>query len=149
MDNSSFELLSFLKEDEKKSMYFDRRYTGTENDYYRDILTSGTAYVGDITPEIKESQLYMLFSQCGDVQRIIMGLDAKRNIPCGFGFVHYKDSASPIEARKQLIKYIIKHTSITIDLDTGFAENRQFGRGSKGGQARDDYFDNPRKRRHV
>lgn len=149
MDKSSFELLSFLQEDEKKTMYFDRKYTGTEDDYYRDILISGTIYIGNISKSIKESQLYMLFSQCGTIQRVIMGLDSKKNTPCGFGFIQYKDNHSPMVARKHFSRYTIANSSITIDLDTGFAENRQFGRGSKGGQAKDDYFDHSRKRRHV
>lgn len=149
MDASSFELLCFLQEDEKKTMYFDRAYTGTEDDYYRDILTSGTAYIGSIPLSIKETQLYILFSQCGIVERVIMGLDAKNNKPCGFAFVQYRDSTSPIKARKQLCRYGIANSYLTIDLDTGFAENRQFGRGVKGGQAKDDYLDSTRKRRHV
>lgn len=30
-----------------------------------------------------------LFSKCGDVKRIIMGLDKFKRTPCGFCFVEY------------------------------------------------------------
>ncbi|KAI5188795.1 nuclear cap-binding protein subunit 2 [Nematocida minor] len=149
MDKSAFELLNYLKEDEIKTMYFDRRYTGTEDDYFDELLTSGTIYVGNLAKNIEESQLYALFSQCGRVKRVIMGLDSKKYTPCGFAFVQYESNESPMQARKYFSKYAIGRAPIYIDLDSGFAENRQFGRGSKGGQAKEDYGGYERKRRHV
>lgn len=36
-----------------------------------------------------EEQAYELFSMCGEVKRIIMGLDRLKKTPCGFCFVEY------------------------------------------------------------
>ena len=36
-----------------------------------------------------EEQLHELFSKCGDIKRIIMGLDKFKRTPCGFCFVEY------------------------------------------------------------
>ncbi|KFG27014.1 uncharacterized protein NESG_00085 [Nematocida ausubeli] len=149
MDKSAFEVYNYLKEDELKTMYFDRRYTGTEDDYFKELLTSGTIYVGNLSKKTTEAQLYTLFSQCGRIKRVIMGLDAKKYTPCGFAFVHFENPEMSSLARKFFSKYMLGHLPLYIDLDSGFAENRQFGRGVKGGQARDDFSDISKKRRHV
>ena len=36
-----------------------------------------------------EEQLYELFGKCGDVKKIVMGLDKFKRTPCGFCFVEY------------------------------------------------------------
>lgn len=36
-----------------------------------------------------EEQIYELFSRCGDIRRIVMGLDKFKKTPCGFCFVEY------------------------------------------------------------
>ncbi|KAH9386354.1 nuclear cap-binding protein subunit 2 [Nematocida major] len=149
MDKSSFELLNFLKEDERKTMYIDRKYTGTEDDYFKELLTSGTIYVGNLSRNTTEAQLHMLFSQCGKIRRISMGLDAKRFVPCGFAFVQYYDVNAPMLARKFFSKYVLDQSTIYIDLDSGFSENRQFGRGANGGQIRSELPGGDRKRRYV
>lgn len=35
------------------------------------------------------TQIYEVFSKCGHVERIIMGLDKNTKTPCGFCFVLY------------------------------------------------------------
>lgn len=149
MDKSSFELLDYLRKDELKTVYVDRRYTGTEDDYFKELHTSGTVYIGKLAKKTTESQLYMLFSQCEKVKRVIMGLDAKKYTPCGFAFVHYVKNDGPVSARKFFYNYAIENACMHIDLDSGFAENRQFGRGIKGGQAREDFSEIAKRRRYV
>jgi len=36
-----------------------------------------------------EEQVYTLFSFCGEIKRIIMGLNKQEKTPCGFCFVEY------------------------------------------------------------
>ncbi|EIJ87273.1 nuclear cap-binding protein subunit 2 [Nematocida parisii] len=149
MDKSAFEIYNYLKDDELKTMYFDKRYTGTEDDYFKELLTSGTIYVGNLSKKITEDQLYTLFSQCGKIKRVIIGLDAKKFTPCGFAFVQFENVETPSIARKFFAKYMLGNHPIYIDIDSGFAENRQFGRGMQGGQAKDDIAAGDRKRRYV
>lgn len=51
--------------------------------------TSCTLYVGNLSFYTTEEQIFELFSKCGDVKRIIMGLDKFKKTPCGFCFVEY------------------------------------------------------------
>ncbi|KAI5180996.1 nuclear cap-binding protein subunit 2 [Nematocida sp. AWRm80] len=138
MNSSNLEVLEYLKKDELKSTYIDRTYTGTEEDYRKDLLNSGTIYIGNLSNTTREEQLVLLFSQCSIVKRVIMGLDAKRYTPCGFAFVEYISVNAPITARRLFSRYVIDKHNIYIDLNTGFAENRQFGRGAYGRQVRED-----------
>ena len=48
---------------------------------------SATLYVGNLSFYTKEEQIYELFMMCGDVKRVIMGLDRNNHTPCGFCFV--------------------------------------------------------------
>jgi hypothetical protein len=46
-------------------------------------------YIGNLSFYTTEEQIYELFSKCGDVKRIVMGLDKFKKTPCGFCFVEY------------------------------------------------------------
>ena len=63
--------------------------TGSRNDQERLLRVSTTMYVGNLSFFTTEEQLYELFGKCGDVKRIIMGLDKFKRTPCGFCFVEY------------------------------------------------------------
>ncbi|KAI5189813.1 nuclear cap-binding protein subunit 2 [Nematocida sp. AWRm77] len=139
MKLSGIDVLEYLKADEAKSRYIDKTYAGTEEDYKKELLSSSTVYVGNLSRRTKEEQLYLLFSQSGKLRRVIMGLDAKTTSPCGFCFVEFTDGSTPIHARQMLARYMLDGKHIYIDLDSGFAENRQYGRGVGGGQAREDF----------
>jgi nuclear cap-binding protein subunit 2 len=45
--------------------------------------------VGNLSFYTSEDQIYELFSMCGEVKRVIMGLDRVKKTPCGFCFVEY------------------------------------------------------------
>ena len=62
-------------------------WQGTDEEYWRAVGDSTTLYVGNLSFFTTEEQLYELFSKCGDIKRIIMGLDAVQKTPCGFCFV--------------------------------------------------------------
>lgn len=75
-----------------------------------------------------------MFSRCGDVLRIIMGLDKHRKTPCGFCFVVYYTRKDAEDAVKYLSGTKVDERPIRVDFDWGFMEGRQFGRGRAGGQ---------------
>lgn len=50
---------------------------------------STTLYVGNLSFYTTEEQIHELFSRCGDVRLIVMGLDKYKKTPCGFCFVEY------------------------------------------------------------
>ena len=61
----------------------------SHEEYSEKLKTSQTLYVGNLSFYTAEEQIYELFSMCGEVKRVIMGLDRERRTPCGFCFVEY------------------------------------------------------------
>ena len=53
------------------------------------LLNSNTLYIGNLSYFTTEVQIYELFSRCGEINRIIMGLNKQTKTPCGFCFVEY------------------------------------------------------------
>jgi len=147
MDIAELEVAKYLGETDILSRYIDKTYTGTEEDYQTELLKATTVYVGNLLRSTTEEQLHMAFSQCGKVKRVIMGLDAKRFVPCGFAFVEFSHSSAALLSRRLLSRYSLNGRNIYVDIDSGFSENRQFGRGAGGGQIRDEFRDDPRARK--
>ena len=67
-----------------------------------------------------------------------MGLDRFKFTPCGFCFVIYNTPQEALNALKYLSDTKLDDKTITIDLDPGFEDGRQFGRGKSGGQVSDE-----------
>jgi nuclear cap-binding protein subunit 2 len=86
-----------------------------------------------------EEQVYELFSKCGEIKRLIMGLDRFHKTPCGFCFVEYYTHQDAVDSLKYLGGTKLDERVIRTDLDPGFEEGRQYGRGKSGGQVRDEY----------
>ena len=86
-----------------------------------------------------EEQVYELFSKCGEIKRLIMGLDRLRKTPCGFCFVEYYTHQDALDCMKYIGGTKLDERIIRTDLDPGFTEGRQYGRGKSGGQVRDEY----------
>ena len=110
-----------------------------------------------------EEQIYELFSKCasledgGGIKRIIMGLDRNtRHVqrlpflsanhliphtrtPCGFCFVEYYTHAEALACMRYVSGTKLDERIIRCDLDLGYKEGRQFGRGKSGGQVRDEH----------
>ncbi|KAI5186315.1 nuclear cap-binding protein subunit 2 [Nematocida homosporus] len=147
METASFALWHHLAAADQQSTYIDKTYGGTEEDYRKEVLSSGTLYVGNLQHQTREEQMHVMFSQIGRVKRAIMGLDANRHVPCGFGFIEFWTPGDAVIARRDLSKNVLNDRHVYLDLDGGFAENRQFGRGEKGGQIREEEGQNRRKRR--
>ncbi|KAK6198823.1 uncharacterized protein RJT21DRAFT_676 [Scheffersomyces amazonensis] len=121
---------------DKPSEYLIKKAVRRQN--FNDLqksLGSQTIYVGNLSHFTTEEQIHELFSKCGSIDRIIMGLDRNKLTPCGFCFVIYKTKDGSLNAMKFLSKTVLDGQSLAIDLDPGFIEGRQFGRGIFGGQA--------------
>lgn len=122
-------------------------------------MRSTTLYVGNLSFYTTEEQIYELFSKCGDVSRVIVGLgninynlqisfekkdfysylfsnvlDRIRKTPCGFCFVEYANRESARNAMRYINGTKLDDRQIRTDWDTGFEESRQYGRGRSGGQ---------------
>jgi nuclear cap-binding protein subunit 2 len=70
-----------------------------------------------------------------------MGLDRFQKTPCGFCFVEYYTHQEALDCMKYIGGTKLDERVIRTDLDAGFQEGRQYGRGKSGGQVRDEYRD--------
>lgn len=132
-------MLRFVPSLANPSPYKDRFYPGSQADYEREMSSSSTVYVGNLSFYTTEEQLYELFSMAGPVRRIIMGLDRNNRTPCGFCFVEYETHQYALNSLLYIGGTRIDERIIRVDLDPGFRDGRQFGRGRSGGQVRDEY----------
>ncbi|KAK8049991.1 hypothetical protein PG994_011721 [Apiospora phragmitis] len=105
------------------------------------LRNATTLYVGNLSFYTTEEQVYDLFSKCGEIKRLIMGLDRFNKTPCGFCFVEYYTHQDALDCLKYLGGTKLDERIIRTDLDPGFEEGRQYGRGKSGGQVRDEYRD--------
>ncbi|KAH6573095.1 hypothetical protein BASA62_003129 [Batrachochytrium salamandrivorans] len=104
-----------------------------------DLRVSTTLYVGNLSFFTTEEQIYELFSKCGEVKRIIMGLDRIKKTPCGFCFVEYHHRQDALDCMSFINSTKLDERLIRIDVDPGFVNERQYGRGRSGGQVRDEH----------
>lgn len=63
-----------------------------------------------------------------------MGLNQMTKKPCGFAFVMYHSHKAAQAAVSYISGTKVDNRYIRVDLDWGFQEGRQFGRGKSGGQ---------------
>lgn len=97
-----------------------------------------TVYVGNLSFYTTEEQIFALFSTCGDIKRIIMGLDRFKKTPCGFCFVEFYTTDATDRCVLYVNKTKLDDRIIRVDWDIGFEESRQYGKGKFGGQKRDE-----------
>ncbi|KAL8928766.1 MAG: hypothetical protein Q9208_001544 [Pyrenodesmia sp. 3 TL-2023] len=100
-----------------------------------------TLYVGNLSFYTTEEQIHELFAKCGKIKRLVMGLDRFNKTPCGFCFVEYYTHQDALDCMKYIGGTKLDERIIRTDLDPGFQEGRQYGRGKSGGQVRDEYRD--------
>ncbi|RPA78961.1 RNA-binding domain-containing protein [Ascobolus immersus RN42] len=125
----------FNKEEAKRQRRNDSAAQAKE-DALKDATT---LYVGNLSFYTTEEQIHELFSKCGEIKRLVMGLDRFNKTPCGFCFVEYYTHADALDAMKYVGGTKLDERLIRTDLDPGFKEGRQYGRGPTGGQVRDYY----------
>nr|ADD24223.1 Nuclear cap-binding protein subunit 2 [Lepeophtheirus salmonis] len=121
------------------SSYRDQHFKGSRGDQEKLLKLSTTLYVGNLSFFTTEGQLYELFGKCGDIKRIVMGLDKFKRTPCGFCFVEYYGREESENAMRFVNGTRLDDRVVRTDWDAGFIEGRQFGRGKSGGQVRDEY----------
>lgn len=114
-------------------------FQGSRTDQERMLKLTATLYIGNLSYYTTEEQIHELFSKCGDVKRIIMGLDKFRKTPCGFCFTEYYSREDAENAMRYINGTRLDDRLIRVDWDAGFIEGRQYGRGKSGGQVRDEY----------
>jgi len=59
--------------------------------------------------------------------------------PCGFCFVEYYTRAEALASLRYISGTKLDERIVRCDLDAGYKEGRQFGRGKSGGQVRDEH----------
>ncbi|KAG7531645.1 hypothetical protein FFLO_04229 [Filobasidium floriforme] len=129
------------------SSYKDNKNRVSREDERNQLANSTTLYVGNLSFYTTEAQIYEIFSQCaepsegGGIKRIIMGLDRNNKTPCGFAFVEYYLHSEALASMRYISGTKLDERIIRCDLDPGYKEGRQFGRGKSGGQVRDEYRD--------
>lgn len=111
--------------------------------YYNQLARTATLYVGNLSFYTTEEQIYELFSQCSvpgfGIKRVIMGLDRNSKTPCGFCFVEYYKHSEAVMCMRYISGTKLDERFIRCDLDPGYRDGRQYGRGRSGGQVRDEY----------
>jgi len=121
------------------STYRDQHFKGSRSEQENLLSESTTLYVGNLSFYTTEEQIFELFSKCGDIKRIVMGLDKFKKTPCGFCFMEYYSRADAEMAMRFINGTRLDDRVVRTDWDAGFIEGRQFGRGKTGGQVRDEY----------
>ena len=99
------------------SEYKDKSYTGSLEEYVAKLRVTSTVYVGNLAFHTTEEQIHELFSTCGPVGRIIMGLDRHALTPCGFCFVEYCTRKDTEDCVKYLNGTTLDDRVIRIDFD--------------------------------
>lgn len=127
----------FIKQFQRKQ-YRDKQFKGGEVEWKKKLEKSTTVYIGNLSCYTNEYQLYELFTRCGSIKRIVMGLDKVKKTPCGFCFVEFDDRESAMNSIKYLNRTKLDGRDIQVDIDAGFEDGRQYGRGTHGGQVGDE-----------
>lgn len=124
--------------DAPQRIYWDRKYYTSFEEQVEALHGSSTLYVGNLSFFTSELQIQETFSRVGPVKRIIMGLNREHLTPCGFCFVEYFTHEHARECLKFISGTMCDNRVIRCELDGGFKQGRQFGRGASGGQIRDE-----------
>jgi len=71
--------------------------------------------------------LLLILCRCGEIKRLVMGLDRFNKTPCGFCFVEYYNHQDALDCMKYIGGTKLDERIIRTDLDPGFQEGRQYG----------------------
>lgn len=130
---------NLLCADVKESkLYWDRSHYDSPEAQMKALTHSSTLYIGNLAFSTRVAHLKGLFSAIGPVKSIQMGLDRNLKTPCGFAFVEYERRQHALSAIAYLSGTKLDEKVIRVELDAGFKPGRQYGRGKRGGQVRDD-----------
>ena len=122
----------------EKRLYWDRSHYDSPASQMSALKQSSTLYVGNLNFSTRVAHIRAHFSLLGRVKAIHMGVDRIKKTPCGFCFVEYYFRKDALTAVSLLSSTKLDGKVIRVELDAGFQPGRQYGRGRKGGQVRDD-----------
>lgn len=74
-----------------------------------------------------ETLAVLTIFRCGEIKRLVMGLDRYNKTPCGFCFVEYYTHQDALDCMKYIGGTKLDERIIRTDLDPGFQEGRQYG----------------------
>ncbi len=112
--------VTLYKDLEPTSEYYDRHSKLSPEAYKERIKNSTTLYIGNLSFFTPEHQLVEVFSQCGRVVNLIMGLNKQKMLPCGFCFVEYATRHEATLAVDLLNQAMIDGRRIRVDWDYGY-----------------------------
>ncbi|KAM0677457.1 Nuclear cap-binding protein subunit 2 [Binucleata daphniae] len=128
----------YFKPKKENFTYFDKHFNGTEQEYYDKLDNSTILYVGEVNLTVKEERLWELFSLTGEIKRVIMGINNKDKMPCGFCFIEYYKREDAQNAINLFNQFRLDNKHLRVSFDYGFVDGREKGRGVRGGQIKDD-----------
>ena len=119
-------------------LYWDRSHYDSPDAQIAALKRSSTLYIGNLAFSTRSRHLRAAFGTVGPVEAVHVGLDRFRKTPCGFAFVKYRRRADALRSISLLTGTKLDGNVIRVELDAGFKPGRQYGRGTSGGQVRDD-----------
>ncbi|KFW03797.1 Nuclear cap-binding protein subunit 2, partial [Eurypyga helias] len=102
------------------SQYRDQHFQSSRQLQEKSLKISSTLYVGNLSFYTTKEQIQELFSKCGDVKRIVMGLGQKT--PFGFCFVKNYTRADAEHAMRFINGTRMDDRIIRTNWHTGFKE---------------------------
>ena len=123
---------------EMKQLYWDRSHYESHEAQIAALKKSSTLYVGNLAFTTSTRHIMSHFRGVGPVKQVHLGLDRIKKTPCGFCFVEYERRRHALAAVSVLSGTKLDGSIIRVELDAGFQQGRQYGRGAKGGQVRHD-----------
>lgn len=124
----------------EKRLYIERTFKGTEDEYIKALEESSTLYITNIPFYIKEERLWHMFGICGEVRRIIMGINKNKKTAAEFAFVEFYNKEDALKAVDLYRGFPLAGRTLAIDKDIGYSEGREVGRGVFGGKLKSDNF---------
>lgn len=120
-------MFSVIQEDR---FYIDKEFKGSCKEYEDILKKTKTVWVGKLNKNIIEEQIWALFSFCGEIRRVIMGIDRVNREFAGFCFVEFEKRESA-EKALNIDGFHFGGKSLVVNLDWGFKQGRQFSRIKK------------------
>jgi len=132
--------MAHLYKNQSSFFYWDRK-AGTREEWLEKLSNSRAVYVGNLAFYTTEDQIFELLRKIGPIEQIVMGLNSKQKVPCGFCFVKYMFQCDAEKAVEVLNEAVCDQRIIRVDRDTGdgIEGARKYGRGDHGLQWRDEF----------
>ncbi|KAM5291001.1 nuclear cap-binding protein subunit 2-like [Glossophaga mutica] len=128
---------SYLELSEDRYQHF----SGDNKEREKILKESCTLYVGNLSISTTKEQIFELFSRCGNVRNVFMGLGKIKKMACCFCFVEYHSRTDAENAMPFLNGTILDDYMIHRDWDLGFREGRQYGCDQSGDQVKDEFYE--------